>query len=145
MSRRAAGDPIGEPIGHSTISGDEVIKWNGRSLQGKSFREVCDIIIESRQEPQVELIVSRNLSSTSGPVTMPAGPTPTMPMASRRMAAQTQWRQKHPESISGPQQPHHKGDYTLLASLVPHPLFLFLFFFFHPRNTLSEIIRSSHE
>ncbi|XP_076548355.1 rab3 interacting molecule isoform X1 [Osmia lignaria lignaria] len=89
--------------------GDEVIKWNGRSLQGKSFREVCDIIAESRQEPQVELIVSRNLSPTSGPVTMPAGPTPTTPMASRRIAAQTQWRQKHPESISGPQQPHHKG------------------------------------
>ncbi|XP_033176324.1 regulating synaptic membrane exocytosis protein 2 isoform X13 [Bombus impatiens] len=89
--------------------GDEVIKWNGRSLQGKSFREVYDIIAESRQEPQVELVVSRNLSSTTGPVTMPAGLTPTAPMPSRKIAAQIQWRQKHPETISGPQQPHHKG------------------------------------
>ncbi|XP_076753381.1 rab3 interacting molecule isoform X4 [Xylocopa sonorina] len=89
--------------------GDEVIKWNGRSLQGKAFREVYDIIAESRQDSEVELLVSRNLSPTTGPATMPAGPTPTTPMASRRIAAQTQWRQKHPETISGPQQPHHKG------------------------------------
>ncbi|XP_043519437.1 uncharacterized protein LOC122533614 isoform X2 [Frieseomelitta varia] len=89
--------------------GDEVIKWNGRSLQGKSFREVYDIIAESRQEPQVELVVSRNLSSTSGPATMPAGPTAAAPMPPRKIAAQIQWRQKHPETISGPQQPHHKG------------------------------------
>ncbi|KAG8225195.1 hypothetical protein J437_LFUL009499, partial [Ladona fulva] len=43
--------------------GDEVIEWNGRSLQGKSFEEVYDIIAESRQEPQVELIVSRTLGN----------------------------------------------------------------------------------
>ncbi|XP_076685266.1 rab3 interacting molecule isoform X5 [Andrena cerasifolii] len=86
--------------------GDEVIKWNGRFLQGKSFQEVYDIIAKSRQEPQVELVVSRNLSTTTGPPTMPAGPTPPTPMASRRMAAQTQWRQKHPDTIPGP---HHKG------------------------------------
>ncbi|CAL7943219.1 unnamed protein product [Xylocopa violacea] len=91
--------------------GDEVIKWNGRSLQGKAFREVYDIIAESRQDSEVELLVSRNLSPTTGPATMPAGPTPTMPIPSRRMAAQTQWRQKHPETISGPQQPHHKELY----------------------------------
>ncbi|XP_076282706.1 rab3 interacting molecule isoform X7 [Lasioglossum baleicum] len=87
--------------------GDEVIKWNGRSLQGKSFQEVYDIIAESRQEPQVELVVSRNLSST-GPATMPPGPTQVAP---RRMAGQTQWHQKHPETIPGPQQPHHKELY----------------------------------
>ncbi|XP_076639430.1 rab3 interacting molecule isoform X8 [Colletes latitarsis] len=89
--------------------GDEVIKWNRRSLQNKSFLEVCEIIAESRQEPQVELVVSRNLSATTAPATMPAGPTPSTPMAPRRIAAQTQWRQKHPETIPGPQQPHHKG------------------------------------
>ncbi|CAD1476292.1 unnamed protein product, partial [Heterotrigona itama] len=96
--------------------GDEVIKWNGRSLQGKSFCDVYDIIAESRQEPQVELVVSRNLSSTSGPATMPAGPMlvgpippmPAAPMPPRRIAAQIQWRQKHPETISESQQPHHK-------------------------------------
>ncbi|XP_073971839.1 rab3 interacting molecule isoform X4 [Rhodnius prolixus] len=41
--------------------GDEVLEWNGRSLKGKSFQEVYDIIAESKQEPQVELIVSRAL------------------------------------------------------------------------------------
>ncbi|RZF32260.1 hypothetical protein LSTR_LSTR009489 [Laodelphax striatellus] len=48
--------------------GDEVIEWNGRSLQGKSYQEVCDIIAESKQEPQVELIVSRpiGVKRTSG-------------------------------------------------------------------------------
>nr|CAD7439312.1 unnamed protein product [Timema bartmani] len=43
--------------------GDEVIEWNGRSLQGKSFQEVYDIIAESKQEPQVELIVSRSMGN----------------------------------------------------------------------------------
>ena len=40
--------------------GDEVVEWNGRSLQGATFEEVCDIILESKQEPQVELIVHRS-------------------------------------------------------------------------------------
>lgn len=41
------------------LLGDEVLEWNGRSLEGKSFQEVSDIIAESKHEPQVELIVSR--------------------------------------------------------------------------------------
>lgn len=104
----------------STISGDEVIKWNGRSLQGKSFGEVYDIIAESRQDPQVELVVSRNISSATGPMAS-AGPVPAMAV---RKTAQTQWRQKHPETISGPQ--HHKGDYALRAPFVPSLLLLSL-------------------
>lgn len=42
------------------FQGDEVIEWNGRSLRGATFEEVCDIVLESKQEPQVELIVHRN-------------------------------------------------------------------------------------
>ncbi|KYQ53222.1 Regulating synaptic membrane exocytosis protein 2 [Trachymyrmex zeteki] len=84
--------------------GDEVIAWNGRSLQGKSFREVYDIIAESRLEPQIELIVERKLSTMG---MAPAGPGPSTPMSSRRIVAQSQWRQKH-ETISGPPTPHHK-------------------------------------
>lgn len=45
------------------FSGDEVIEWNGRSLQGKSYQEVADIIAESKQEANVELIVSRSMGS----------------------------------------------------------------------------------
>ncbi|XP_069676267.1 regulating synaptic membrane exocytosis protein 2 isoform X4 [Periplaneta americana] len=67
--------------------GDEVIEWNGRSLQGKSFQEVYDIIAESKQEPQVELIVSRLLGS--------------------RRTPQTQWRHAH----SSPTPPTHKDVY----------------------------------
>lgn len=92
----------------AVVSGDEVIAWNGRSLQGKSFREVYDIIAESRLEPQIELIVERKLSTMG---MAPAGPGPSTPMSSRRIVAQSQWRQKH-ETISGPPTPHHKGDYT---------------------------------
>ncbi|XP_012533031.1 regulating synaptic membrane exocytosis protein 2 isoform X1 [Monomorium pharaonis] len=88
--------------------GDEVIAWNGRSLQGKSFREVYDIIAESRLEPQIELVVERKLSSTTTGMAGLAGPGPSTPMASRRIVAQSQWRQKH-ETISGPPTPHHKG------------------------------------
>ena len=35
------------------------LEWNGRSLQDKSNQEVHKTIAESRQEEQVELIVSR--------------------------------------------------------------------------------------
>jgi hypothetical protein len=41
------------------VLGDEVIEWNGRSLQGKGYEQVYEIVAESRQEPQVELIVAR--------------------------------------------------------------------------------------
>ena len=69
---------------HLFCAGDEVIEWNGRSLQGKSFQEVYDIIAESKQEPQVELIVSRLLGT--------------------RRTPQAQWRHAH----SSPT-PTHKG------------------------------------
>ncbi|XP_011691488.1 PREDICTED: regulating synaptic membrane exocytosis protein 2 [Wasmannia auropunctata] len=87
--------------------GDEVIAWNGMSLQGKNYQGVYDTIAKSRLEPQIELVVERKLSSTTTGMA-PAGPGPSTPMASRRIAAQSQWRQKH-ETISGPPTPHHKG------------------------------------
>ena len=53
---------IADTVGN-LLPGDEVLEWNGRSLQDKSYEEVHEIIAESRQEEQVELIVSRqNLS-----------------------------------------------------------------------------------
>ncbi|XP_069587841.1 regulating synaptic membrane exocytosis protein 2 isoform X2 [Ranitomeya imitator] len=39
--------------------GDEVLEWNGRILQGATFEEVYNIILESKPEAQVELVVSR--------------------------------------------------------------------------------------
>ena len=49
---------IADTVGN-LLPGDEVLEWNGRSLQDKSYEEVHEIIAESRQEEQVELIVSR--------------------------------------------------------------------------------------
>lgn len=43
----------------SLLSGDQVLEWNGRVLQGATFNEVYNIILESKPEPQVELVVSR--------------------------------------------------------------------------------------
>lgn len=108
----------------AAVSGDEVIMWNGRSLQGKSFQEVYDIIAESRLEPQIELVVERKLSSTATGLPL-SEPGPSTSMASRRMVAQSQWRQKH-ETISGSQQPHHKGDYALNTFRLPIVFILLL-------------------
>ncbi|XP_067135753.1 regulating synaptic membrane exocytosis protein 2-like isoform X3 [Centruroides vittatus] len=55
---------IADTVGHLR-PGDEVVEWNGRSLQNKTREDVSEIILESRQEPQVELIVSRPLRSDS--------------------------------------------------------------------------------
>lgn len=41
------------------LVGDEVLEWNGRLLQGATFEDVYNIILESKPEPQVELVVSR--------------------------------------------------------------------------------------
>ncbi|XP_070209321.1 regulating synaptic membrane exocytosis protein 2-like isoform X2 [Littorina saxatilis] len=51
---------IADTVGHLR-PGDEVVEWNGRSLQGATYEEVYDIILESKQEPQVELIVHRSV------------------------------------------------------------------------------------
>ncbi|XP_076348186.1 regulating synaptic membrane exocytosis protein 2-like [Tachypleus tridentatus] len=52
---------IADTIGHLR-AGDEVLAWNGRSLQDMTYEEVCDITTESREDQQVELIVCRLLS-----------------------------------------------------------------------------------
>ncbi|XP_050421270.1 regulating synaptic membrane exocytosis protein 2 isoform X6 [Adelges cooleyi] len=41
--------------------GDEVLEWNGCLLQGKTQKEVADIIMESKHLPQIELKVSRSI------------------------------------------------------------------------------------
>lgn len=57
---------IADTVGHLR-PGDEVLEFNGRCLQRATFEEVRDIIMESKQEPQVELIVNRNASSGEVP------------------------------------------------------------------------------
>lgn len=79
-----------------------MIEWNGRSLQGKSTQEVCDVIEESRHESQIELIVSR-------------------PLSVNRKAAQTSWRQSHSPIRAQTRQYLHKGskfDYDILIFFI---------------------------
>lgn len=83
------------------ILGDEVIEWNGQSLNGRSAQEVHDIIADSKHDLQVELIVSRVIA------------------ASRR-AAQASWRQSH-----SPTRLHHAG--TLKRRQCAHTLLIVLF------------------
>ncbi|XP_015229855.1 PREDICTED: regulating synaptic membrane exocytosis protein 2-like isoform X2 [Cyprinodon variegatus] len=49
---------LADTVGHLR-PGDQVLEWNGRVLQGATFNEVYDIIMESKPEPQVELVVCR--------------------------------------------------------------------------------------
>ncbi|XP_073331257.1 regulating synaptic membrane exocytosis protein 1-like isoform X2 [Pagrus major] len=49
---------LADVVGHLR-AGDEVLKWNGKSLPGATKKEVYNIILESKSEPQVEIVVSR--------------------------------------------------------------------------------------
>ncbi|XP_029694340.1 regulating synaptic membrane exocytosis protein 2 isoform X40 [Takifugu rubripes] len=51
---------LADTVGHLR-PGDQVLEWNGKLLQGATFKEVYNIILESKPEPQVELVVSRPL------------------------------------------------------------------------------------
>ncbi|XP_059205527.1 regulating synaptic membrane exocytosis protein 2 [Centropristis striata] len=55
---------LADTVGHLR-PGDQVLEWNGRVLQGATFNEVYNIILESKPEPQVELLVSRPLGDVS--------------------------------------------------------------------------------
>ncbi|KAM3727295.1 Rab-3-interacting molecule unc-10 [Dirofilaria immitis] len=46
--------------------GDEVLEWNGHQLQNATFDQVYDIINSSRNDTQIELIVSRSMSAPGG-------------------------------------------------------------------------------
>nr|XP_032628715.1 regulating synaptic membrane exocytosis protein 1 isoform X20 [Chelonoidis abingdonii] len=49
---------LADVVGHLR-AGDEVLEWNGKALPGATNEEVYNIILESKSEPQVEIIVSR--------------------------------------------------------------------------------------
>ncbi|XP_067354581.1 regulating synaptic membrane exocytosis protein 1-like isoform X29 [Channa argus] len=49
---------LADVVGHLR-AGDEVLQWNGKSLPGATKKEVYNIILESKSEPQVEIVVSR--------------------------------------------------------------------------------------
>ncbi|XP_062420696.1 regulating synaptic membrane exocytosis protein 1 isoform X8 [Pungitius pungitius] len=49
---------LADVVGHLR-AGDEVLQWNGKSLPGATKKEVYNIILESKAESQVEIVVSR--------------------------------------------------------------------------------------
>uniref|UniRef100_A0A668RZX8 PDZ domain-containing protein n=1 Tax=Oreochromis aureus TaxID=47969 RepID=A0A668RZX8_OREAU len=55
---------LADTVGHLR-PGDQVLEWNGRVLQGATFNEVYNIILESKQEPQVELVACRPIGWVS--------------------------------------------------------------------------------
>ncbi|XP_056154060.1 regulating synaptic membrane exocytosis protein 2 [Lampris incognitus] len=55
---------LADTVGHLR-PGDQVLEWNGQVLQGATFKEVYNIILESKPEPQVELVVSRPIGDAA--------------------------------------------------------------------------------
>lgn len=53
--------------------GDQVLEWNGRHLPGLSLEQVYDIIYESKNDSQLELVVERDLSAPA-PLSSTAAP-----------------------------------------------------------------------
>ncbi|XP_034150257.1 regulating synaptic membrane exocytosis protein 1 isoform X4 [Esox lucius] len=53
---------LADIVGHLR-AGDEVLQWNRKSLPGATKKEVYNIILESKAEPQVEIVVSRPIGS----------------------------------------------------------------------------------
>lgn len=51
--------PSAKSFFYISISGDEVLQWNGKALPGATKKEVYNIILESQSAPQVEIVVSR--------------------------------------------------------------------------------------
>nr|XP_023680786.1 regulating synaptic membrane exocytosis protein 1-like isoform X14 [Paramormyrops kingsleyae] len=49
---------LADVVGHLR-AGDEVLQWNGKPLPGATKKEVYNIILDSKSEPQVEIVVSR--------------------------------------------------------------------------------------
>uniref|UniRef100_A0A3P8P4G4 Regulating synaptic membrane exocytosis 1 n=1 Tax=Astatotilapia calliptera TaxID=8154 RepID=A0A3P8P4G4_ASTCA len=55
---------LADVVGHLR-AGDEVLQWNRKSLPGATKKEVYNIILESKAEPQVEIVVSRPIGSVN--------------------------------------------------------------------------------
>ncbi|XP_040205872.1 regulating synaptic membrane exocytosis protein 1 isoform X14 [Rana temporaria] len=49
---------LADVVGHLR-AGDEVLEWSGKPLPGATNEDVYNIILQSKSEPQVEIIVSR--------------------------------------------------------------------------------------
>ncbi|CAB3401014.1 unnamed protein product [Caenorhabditis bovis] len=91
--------------------GDEVVEWNGQSLQNATYEQVYDSIAASRYDTQVELIVSRNAVLPGGDdflnLTQNAAGFPAKPYAPKQFQRQL----PNPELFADP---------TIPAQLLSH-------------------------
>lgn len=90
-----------------------MLEWNGRSLQGKTYEEVYDIIAESKQEPQVELIVSRMTQK------IPLATNPTPLLKEDVLIPGNRIGRRHTDVANLGQQPSvNYGEYSFFATLL---------------------------
>ncbi|XP_061124000.1 regulating synaptic membrane exocytosis protein 2-like [Syngnathus typhle] len=69
--------------------GDQVLEWNGHLLQGATFDEVYNIILESQSEPRVELLVSRPIRAADSAHRQPVSSSFESPISPNAMQPQT--------------------------------------------------------
>jgi hypothetical protein len=94
------------------FEGDEVLEWNGRSLQGKTFEEVSEVIAESKQEPQVELMVTRLINDPTSATTTSSAQIHQQPLAPSRRSSGRMVPQQPGQAgaaVRHPQTPTYKG------------------------------------
>ncbi|CAD5119973.1 DgyrCDS8559 [Dimorphilus gyrociliatus] len=101
--------------------GDEVLYWNNRPLKGTTFEQTYDIIMESKQEPQVELTVERIITD---PSSLPPEYIDSHGYRMRKDTPhQTHQRPHHPPSVTvtsptaSPVRQHNKGAEILIKLL----------------------------
>ena len=89
--------------------GDEVLEWNGKSLKGKTYEEVHDIIAESKQDAQVELLISRPTNKR-----VPLQTYPSL-MTAEFISQQNRIGRRHTDVIPGLESRANPLDYGLFA------------------------------
>uniref|UniRef100_A0AAQ5X6N7 Regulating synaptic membrane exocytosis 1 n=1 Tax=Amphiprion ocellaris TaxID=80972 RepID=A0AAQ5X6N7_AMPOC len=99
---------LADVVGHLR-AGDEVLQWNGKSLPGATKKEVYNIILESKAEPLVEIVVSRPIGDIPR---IPASPHP--PLESSSSSFESQKMDRPSISVMSPTSPGTLRDLPLV-------------------------------
>ncbi|XP_041838485.1 regulating synaptic membrane exocytosis protein 1 isoform X3 [Melanotaenia boesemani] len=99
---------LADVVGHLR-AGDEVLQWNGKSLPGATKKEVYNIILESKAEPQVEIVVSRPIGDIPR---IPGSPHP--PLESSSSSFESQKMDRPSISVMSPTSPGTLRDLPLV-------------------------------
>uniref|UniRef100_A0AAQ4RI47 Regulating synaptic membrane exocytosis 1 n=1 Tax=Gasterosteus aculeatus aculeatus TaxID=481459 RepID=A0AAQ4RI47_GASAC len=99
---------LADVVGHLR-AGDEVLQWNGKSLPGATKKEVYNIILESKAESQVEIVVSRPIGDIPR---IPESSHP--PLESRSSSFESQKMERPSISVMSPTSPGTLRDLPLV-------------------------------